>query len=239
MSGSGYSAAMAFSVDSGKGLQAGVLSDAGGASAIFNTSGQLTQAALSMGTQVFELQSGTHADFGTDGILAWGRWIGTVAVPLGVSPVTTYSSNQGMHYVVGAPTPSMPTVGTATYTLLGATSPTYMVDKGVAPGVLTGQLSVSFGGAAPVVGMNLRIAMPDSTIYGVGGTAAISGSMFSGFQDLAGSGTVTVSGCSSGCNALVNGFFSGATAERAGLAYHINDPFASKDVVGTAAFTKQ
>jgi hypothetical protein len=86
--------------------------------------------------------------------------------------------------------------------------------------------------------MNLNVTMPDRA-YAIGGNAPISGSTFSGFQDLQGSGSLTISGCASGCNALINGFFAGATAERAGLAYHINDWAISKDVLGAAAFTKQ
>ncbi len=48
-------------------------------------------------------------------------------------------------------------------------------------------------------------------------------------------------GCrrASGCTAGVFGFFAGATAERAGISYHINDGFsASTQVIGAAAFTK-
>ena len=51
---------------------------------------------------------GTHADFGTDGILTWGRWTGPVTLPSGAE---NYSANQGFHYVVGLPTPVLPTNG--------------------------------------------------------------------------------------------------------------------------------
>jgi len=235
-SGSGFAAAIAYGADQGNGLVAQV--DAGGGSATFNGSGQLTLAQLSArGVLVYDLQSGSHANFGTDGILAWGRWIGQVAVPTSASPTTTYSANQGLHYVIGMPTPSMPTTGTATYTLLGATQPTYLIDTGVGPGSFSGTLSVSFGGS-PAVGMNLNVTMPDQRAYTIGGGAPISGSTFSAFQDLQGSGTLVISGCASGCIALIQGFFAGATAERAGLAYHINDWAANKDVLGAAAFTK-
>jgi hypothetical protein len=37
---------------------------------------------------------------------------------------------------------------------------------------------------------------------------------------------------------LVNGFFAGASAERAGIAYHINDSFGVKEVIGAAALTQ-
>jgi hypothetical protein len=59
------------------------------------------------------------------------------------------------------------------------------------------------------------------------------------FVGTTGSGlTAGGSGCGSGCNVLVQGFFAGTAAERAGLTYHVND-FAGKDVIGAAAFAKQ
>jgi hypothetical protein len=234
VSGSGFAAAIAYGVNSGT----SPFVDAGNASAMFNGSGQMTQAVLSGGSLVFEMQSGSHADFGFDGILAWGRWIGTVAVPRGASPTETYNSNQGLHYVVGIPTPSLPPSGIATYTLSGATQPTYL-DGSTSPGTLTGSLGVDF--AKLSITTNLDIAMPGAG-YSVRGTSSIipGTPFFSGQTGLsvAGSG----SACASGCNALVQGFFAGATAERAGLGYHVRDNLITggvRDVIGAAAFTKQ
>jgi hypothetical protein len=51
----------------------------------------------------------------------------------------------------------------------------------------------------------------------------------------------SVSGCASaGCTAQVNGFFAGASAERAGISYLISNDFASSGgrVGGAAAFKK-
>ena len=207
--------------------------------ATFNGAGQLTAFSDPSFGDFYQLGTGgSHADFGTDGILAWGRWIG---------PVTgdscgdacfineNYSANQGFHYVVGMPTPSMPT-GTANYSLIGATSPTY-IDGRTAPGMLvSGNLSVDFGRLT--VGVGLTVQMPDDT-YSIGGNALISSGtpFFSGVsgQNL----TVSGGGCSSGCSARVEGFFSGATAERAGLGYHIDDSGFAKQVLGAAAFAKQ
>jgi hypothetical protein len=237
VSGSGYAGALAYGVQCDGNCPA---VDLGTGSAIFNGAGQLTQADLSSrGAAVYTLQSGSHASFGTDGILAWGRWIGTVAVPGSLLGTESYSADQGLHYVVGTPTAAMPTVGIATYNLKGATQPTYL-NGDSSPGVLTGNLNVDFGKFT--VGENLNIAMPDGAGYGIGGSAQISGNTFSGQQTF-GTGTLTTSGtggaCLSGCNALVQGFFAGTTAERAGLAYHVDDFFNGKDVLGAAAFAKQ
>jgi hypothetical protein len=214
--------------------------------ALFDATGRLTEFSDSSG-QLFKLDpaTGVHADFGTDGILAWGRWTGLVSGAYdfdGVLPFSaTYNDNQGLHYVVGMPTLVMPTSGTASYSLIGATRPTY-IDGSVSPGMFTGSLSVTFG-ASPTLSMNLNIAMPDSKGYALGGTIPVSGISFVGFNFGGQGNGMTVSGsggaCSSGCDALMTGFFAGANAERAGLGYHVNDFLANKDVIGAAAFKKQ
>jgi hypothetical protein len=234
VSGSGYALAAFFGDDD----SAGSTEDLN-ASATFNSQGQMTGVSLPDLFEFYDLGSGgSHADFGTDGILAWGRWIGPVTGDTcGECALNeNYDSNSGLHYVVGLPTPSMPSIGTATYTLLGATRPTYL-DGGTAPGTFNGTLSVDFEGLT--VGMSLNVVMPDAN-YAIGGTAPISGSTFSGSADPFGGGSLSISGtnCSCSCSALVNGFFAGPSAERAGLGYHINNTnfTVGGDVVGTAAF---
>ena len=196
-----------------------------GATAQFSASGQLLQADLA--PQLFRLD-GTHADFATDGVLAWGRWIGQVMPGAGT---TTYSQNQGLHYVIGIPTPVLPTAGTATYTLAGATRPTYMNDTGIGPGAFSGSLSVTFGAAPAVSTVDWRVTMPERT-YTIDNTALSlqSGSAF------AATGAVTQNCLNpASCSTDINGFFAGATGERFGAGYRIND---STPVVGAAAFRK-
>lgn len=204
------------------------------ADAVFNGTGQLTSANLTSQFIQYDLLSGATADFGTDGILAWGRWVGDVAI-LGCdcsSPVT-YDANQGLHYVVGMPTPVMPTTGSAIYTLLGATNPTY-ADGHTAPGTFAGSLEVLFDARSPSVTMAFSVAMPDGNKYLLNGSTTYSGALFS-------SSSLTVTGAGgsacigSGCFSDVQGFFSGTNAARAGVAYHINDNY-SADIIGAAAF---
>lgn len=211
----------------------------GTGTATFNGSGQMTQIAFTSGrpNAVYTLESGgTHADFDTDGTLAWGRWIGTVRVTGSLLGTEFYKADQGLHYVVGMPTPSMPTTGTATYTVRGMTQPTYILG-GAAPGTFSGVLSVNFDLKAPTVGMNLNVGI-NGLAYTIEGTAPISGNTFSGLS----SSSLTISeknGCSV-CSASVEGFFAGATAERAGLGYRIGDASSlNGDIIGAAAFTKQ
>lgn len=184
----------------------------------------------------YTLLSGSrHADFGTDGILAWGRWIDGVSI---FGTVETYNSNTGLHYVVGLPTPLMPQTGSATYTLIGATSPTE-INGILAPGSFSGTMSVT-DWSTGAINMNLNVDMPAAGLgYLINGSALISGSTFSGsFGKGQGVTGTNLNSCASTCSASVQGFFAGATAERAGLGYHVNDNF-STDIVGTAAFTKQ
>jgi hypothetical protein len=186
----------------------------------FNAAGQLIQA--DSGSSIYKLDSGTHADFDTDGILTWGRWTGQVTLPGGVD---TYSANQGLHYVIGVPTAVLPTSGVATYTLAGASRPTYL-DGSTAPGTFTGSLSVTFGAQASISGQ-FQAAMPDRTFA----WNAIGTTTTSDF----GLATTSSTGCASACAIATSGFFAGPSAERAGVAYTIQD---TKTVIGAAAFRR-
>jgi hypothetical protein len=136
----------------------------------------------------------------------------------------------------------MPVTGTATYALMGATSPTF-VDGHAAPGTFSGGLSVNFG--TQIITMGLLISMPsDGVGYAIAGNTSYSGSSFNGSASFSGGvpssplaivGTTPTS-CTCFCNASVQGFFAGATAERAGLGYKIQDSIGT--VIGAAAFKK-
>ena len=234
VSGNGYNAVLAYGFSNSPNVSAGSAVDA-----VFNASGQLMSADSLDFFGQFSIGTGSHADFGTDGILAWGRWIGDVFVGVDGSLSQTFTENQGLHYVIGLPTATMPTSGSATYNMLGATSPTF-IDGSNVPGTLSGSLNVDFGRLT--VGMNLNVVMP-TVSYVIGGAAQISANSFSGSADPFGGGNLSITGtnCISSCSALVNGFFAGPSAERAGLGYHISNTnfTVGSDVVGTAAFQKQ
>jgi FecR protein len=234
-SGSGYFSALAYGI--GCDGPCPVI-DAGVGSAVFNGSGQMTQFVFDGRiTQIASLDSGgSHADFGTDGILAWGRWIGDTTTPS--FDAVNFPASSGVHYVVGIPTATanMPQSGSATYTLIGSTRPTF-VDGGNSSGVgqlTSGQLTISNWTSAQV-GVNLNITMPGSKNYSIGGIADISGNTFTGNGQTGLGGSCPGSSCS----ASVSGFFAGTNAERAGLGYQIDDFNNGDRVVGAAAFTKQ
>jgi len=238
-SGSGYAAAVAY-------LPNGPSSGAAQTSTtnldgVFTSTGQLTSIQPSTPSFGFgfTLISGSNMDFGTDGILAWGRWVGTVSQNCDCINPVTYGPNQGFHYVVGIPTAAMPTVGTGVaYLPVGSTSPTYN-DGSSAPGKLTSaSLTVDFGFSTGTtrVRADLGISMMDGKGYVATGTTTTSTSLFSMGMTVTGTG----GGCScGGCSGQASGFFAGASAERAGLAYSINDSFAGQSISGATALKKQ
>ncbi len=247
-SGSGYTAALAYTADTCGDLCIDPFPKRLTGVATFNASGQMTQMDVSgRAVEVYSLlPGGSHAEFGTDGILAWGRWMGPVSVPETTIGNENYSPDSGFHYVVGLPTASMPQVGSATYTLIGATSPTGSDGLGgtLAPGTFSGSLSVS-DWTVPRITLDLTVDMAAAGLgYRINGVGVISGNIFSGsFTSSSGITPLpqTSSCLTNGCSATVNGFFAGDTAERAGLSYHILDAQSSQtiDIVGAAAFTRQ
>jgi hypothetical protein len=199
---------------------------AGGVTGAFNASGQLLRA--DSGGSLYRLEpGGTQADFGSDGILTWGRWTGPVTLPSGGE---NYSPSQGFHYVVGLPTPVLPTNGaTASYVLSGASRPTYL-DGSTAPGTFSGSLSVTFDPQAARISGTFQAAMPDRTFDWTGaGTTSTSNFLLA---------TQTSSGCVGTCDITTSGFFAGASAERAGVGYSIKDNGSARIVNGAAAFRR-
>jgi hypothetical protein len=234
-SGTGYAGGAAFGI-----APSALLFGGTGATATFDAQGRLTD--VLVGTNQLTLApGGSHAEFGTDGILAWGRWIGQVnLVCTGCSP-QNYGPNDGLHWVAGLPTPVLPTDNsTATYNIIGATSPTY-VGGARAPGSVTGgTFTVTFTpSAASFTLAGLGISMPDGTRLSLDGSGRATSAAFS-FNP-----TVTVvSGVSGGacfacgCSSNMNAFFAGASAERIGASYRINDNGGGTNIVGAAAFSK-
>ena len=244
-SGNGYALSTAFGMFSGSSAVSGFE-----VTAVFNSANNLTDASAPDPLHITLEPGGTVVtgpanlpqvvpQAGNDGVIAWGRWIGPVSITMYVnacegvcSSTENYSANQGLHYVIGTPTAVMPTTGTGTYVLLGATTPTYL-NGSFAPGAVTsGQLNVTFG-ATTSIGANLSLAMSDGKGYALSGTTTTSSSQFEMSMSVAGSGGA----CCGSCSSFASGFFAGTNAERAGLAYHISDN--SQTILGAAAFKKQ
>src|SRR6266571_3038675 len=189
--------------------------------AVFDSTGQLTQFVgtildCSSGVACFTVPAtftlaGTQMEASNDGFLSWGRWTGDILVN---GTLGTLTANQGLHYVTGIPTPaaSMPTGGSFTYSLIGATRPTF-ADGSAAPGVLN-SASLTGDFTTQNVSVSLSATAGGSTYSGTAG-GLISGALFTASGLATGTGT----SCSASCTLGVNGFFSGTGATHAGLLY--------------------
>ena len=234
-SGSGYAAVLAYSWSVSPFLE-----QSDSVNAIFNGANQLTSVngpGLAGGVTVdFTLVNGSVIESGNDGVIAWGRWIGDASIPCDGPCSETYDLNSSLHYVIGMPTPALPTSGTASYTLLGATSPTYS-DGHTAAGQFSGSMNVTFGAVASL-GVSYTVAMPDGTYTMSTGRLPLT--TIKGTSFFLGNPSVTSVGsvCASGCSSSVSGFFAGTNAERIGVGYQINDNLSGASVLGAAAFTK-
>ena len=221
VSGSGYALAYAF-------IQCNAdlcLSSVGGVSAVtadFSGTSQLIQ--YDNGSQNGALGSAAVTFSATDGIIGWGRWNGTTTgnfphpLTLGV-----------FDYVVGIPTAVMPTSGTATYSLIGFTTPATSIGTlpAVSSGSLTGALIADFGAGSVRTDLVVSSA---AGAYTVAGGLSISGASFSNPS--------LSTGCSSICTTSIQGYFFGPGAVRAGLTYQIDDSGVNAKTVGAAAFRK-
>lgn len=106
--------------------------------------------------------SNAVAELGGNANITWGRWNGgsTTGNFYGSSGTPgAIGATQGFHYVIGTAA-VVPTTGTATLTLLGATKPS--VGSG-GLGSFTGTIKVDY--ASNKVGVDLTVAMPDHTYH--------------------------------------------------------------------------
>lgn len=184
---------------------------------------------------------------GVTSVMAWQRWSdGQIGGQSFGNPRATLGQDQSMHVLAWSPASNMPTEGTASYSLVGATNPT-VADGSVAPGSFDGAMAVSFGFGTTKIGLDLDVSIgghtynvatsggvvtPSSSQIGLGNFAA-----FDGTLDVA-AGGVACAGVT--CQAKISGGFAGSGASHAALAYTISDngnPTA-KAVQGVAGFER-
>ena len=128
---------------------------------------------------------------------------------------------------------TMPT-NPATYSLLGATSPTLASGTG-SPGTLNGaDMSADFAKGQVFLNMNMTV---NGTDYQTSNLPMSLGSSPNDFTFSGVGTTVNSSNCISvGCTTDVEGFFAGNDASHAGLAYKTSIP--GDYINGAATFTK-
>jgi hypothetical protein len=180
--------------------------------------------------------TGSTADFGTaDGIVAWGRWVGSATIN-----GAPWSGFQTLPYVFGLPTPMSDLTAsttTFTYNLIGATAPT----DGTNVGVVTGGTLVGAFGPTPKVGIDLSLTVAGQAynINSGGATIAVSGNgPYAPFSASGVNTTSSTGGCAvAACYTQVVGHFMGAGASHAGFTYSLM-PYPGPTIVGAAAFKR-
>lgn len=172
---------------------------------------------------------------GNDGLIAWGRWLNGVTAGDGAFSGRDVSQNP-MHYVVGVPVTNMPATGVATYSMIGATTPSVggsitgatLLDSRITVDFFNISASYDFKMNIGWQGGSATITTPTnglSSSPGTGGSLSFSGTVESPTLGLS-TGTLTA-----------QGFLSGPGAVRAGLAYDLNiaNPAVSGSVNGAVA----
>jgi FecR protein len=174
-------------------------------------------------------------EIGYAGPLGWGRWTAggaDVGLSAGGSTFVDFTGSSSHHYIVGIPTAVMPT-NPATYSLAGSTSPTLASGAG-APGTLnSANLTADFSKATVSLNMDMTV---NGNNYVTTNLPMSLGRAPNDFT-FSGGGITTSSNCVSTCFTQVEGFFAGADASNAGLAYK-TDVSGTDQINGTAAFTK-
>jgi hypothetical protein len=200
-------------------------------------------------------------DAGYNSDVSWGRWVNGTArlTVLGAQVTNVLGNNNGVHYLVGVPTASMPTSGAAYYSIAGATSPTF-ASGAVAPGTFTGQGLVQFAaGLETRVGFKGDMAFASGERYHLfsqGAKTNSSGRLveigntqirmtgrntFSGNINVVSEGSADRIGCgTSNCRANLQGGFFGANAARMGVGYTVGRTSGSGDTInGVAVLDRQ
>lgn len=218
---------------------AGLLSPSGElTNASFDSSGGLTSYyANNLGMPISGNSGSTSiVDIGFNGPVGWGRWTtgsATAGQSGGGSTSVDLTGASSHHYAIGLPTAVMPT-NPATYSLVGATHPTFASGAG-SPGTLnSASMSADFGKGTMSLSMDMTV---NGNNYVTTDQAMTIGSAPNDFT-FSGSGMVTTgSNCISTCSTSVNGFFAGDDGSHAGLAYETNVN-GNDHINGAAGFTK-
>ena len=203
-------------VDSAGAFSAGLL----GGTLTFNAAGALTQT-IDCCTPVNNFTAGVSPDFGADGIIAWGRW--TSGVRGGQTPQLTvnYAAGLSANAVIA-------TSIVRGYISFASSAPTVtsggtLVATG-SPNSVTGTMTVNFPSLTGGGSLSYALSIPVA-----GQTFSINGSanQFVGTAFLGTTSTIasTGAGCTPSCTGnipfgnAIQGFFTGASAQRAGANY--------------------
>lgn len=167
-------------------------------------------------------------DAGHDAYTSWGRWTGGNAHLASSGSPLHIAGSDGMHYLAGVPSATIPTGGVFGYDLIGSTRAT--LDGGGETGQFSGRAAVAFSPSGARVGLEASVAFPSGG-YGFttpGGVADPArsplatgpGHTFAGRLPAIATRNHPVD-CSAGCAVDVEGGLFGPDAARLGLTYRI------------------
>jgi hypothetical protein len=169
-----------------------------------------------------DIQARGVAESGVDSLIGWGRWDGAY---IDSGKTIALQDNQGLHYVVGQPT-SAPELnkGTASYNLLGATTPTGTDNL---PGGKLDQANLWINFGSQRVDLDMQVTYGGRAyIVDTRSSARSAIGLNRGQASFVGQGLET--GCQSKrCTTDVAGTVVGPKAERAGMTYSITDRMSS------------
>ncbi len=187
---------------------------------------------LGFGTLSEHIENGTHAGTG----ISWGRWgsdVVNVTPPAPGQPFTQSLALQNLHWLLGPSyslSPVLPVTGTATYALVGSTSPTDTLGQGGTLGAAS--FSADFTNRSVASALTLNVAGRDWFASGTGTWAAGSNRFTGNYNNVQIGGLVAGTGTLSGF--LVEPGFGTATVSGAGVAYNLRDSLGQLGVVSGA-----
>jgi hypothetical protein len=175
-------------------------------------------------TSTSTVGSASASSHGNDGIIAWGRWTGGTTGGDGrFSNIDLASQFEGpLHYIVGLPATNIPTMGTATYQMMGHSS-----SSPAGPVAVTSS------------SLNLDFASSSATFHGQFNVAGSSIGTEPGGIGINRSGAHMQGSGFLGCcgpQIRLQGFLAGEGASRAGMAYRF---FLGDVVNGVIAYKRQ
>jgi hypothetical protein len=185
------------------------------------------------------------AEAGHDAWTSWGRWTSGRAVATPTDSPLLIPGNEGLHYLVGVPSSTVPTSGVFGYQLIGSTQAT--LSPGSTTGIFGGSVAVAFSPSGARVGIDANVAFPNgayrfATPGGIVDPARSTlatgpGHAFGG--ELTATGTNAPLDCAASCPVRVDGGLFGPDAARVGIAYRITGSGDGSTISGVGVFGKK
>ena len=192
-----------------------------------DAAGLLSVAAVDTAGQItsrIDRAAATGSDSGgVAGVVGWSRWSGGTSATTTIYGVTNpgaTSGSDGTTHIWGSRATSLPTSGTATYTMIGGTAVAHSGSQPLGT-IDTATLGVAFGGA-PKVGLDLAVLVGGTryTLASAGGAATPSVALDTASMTFGSTASVVGGSCAgTACTGEFNGFLAGVGASHAGVSF--------------------